>query len=470
MDNIDLAKSLLNNSADTLKPNTSQSNLLPANNSTQITATAQSDSVNGYVTVQIDGENIDIPTTFNVLAGDECLVLIANRSPVCIGIIGRGDTNNANINNALSNAGEALENANNALNSVGRTNNILPYYLATGKGSNGIIVDKEEDGWFRIHGTTTASSSTSGYAHAVWTKGDYVTLHSGKSYTFSVELDGDFTFGTSTLRPQLRYYYDGTYSTAYAYPLQPATFQLAHDDTQTTAIRVALTRATGVDLADVDFRIRFKLEEGTLATPWNYTILDISEASRVATNYMEFVENTGLIIGDHTASTLGKNTLIDANGMSIRSGTTELARFNSDKIELGKNSSNAVIEFLNNKGSMSYEQQGGRFLLKSGDNTTIRAEKEYSTPSGTIYFNADVSSNCYYENGGADFSSSSLSASRNKWNYVEQKDEIAEMSVIAQHDGVYVYHNDGEHFGTGTLLKSRPFRKLWSGKVARVET
>ena len=62
---------------------------------------------------------------------------------------------------------------------------------------------------------------------------------------------------------------------------------------------------------------------------------EADKAAKVATNYIDFVNGIGLIVGDMTTGTLGKNTLIDANGMAVRSGSTELARFGKDKAFIG---------------------------------------------------------------------------------------------------------------------------------------
>ena len=68
------------------------------------------------------------------------------------------------------------------------------------------------------------------------------------------------------------------------------------------------------------------------------------EAAKVATNYMNFVNNKGLIVGDMTTGTLGKNTLIDASGMAVRDGENEMARFGAESSHIGVfDSANFVI-------------------------------------------------------------------------------------------------------------------------------
>ena len=73
------------------------------------------------------------------------------------------------------------------------------------------------------------------------------------------------------------------------------------------------------------------------------------DASKVATNFLAFEEGTGLIVGDMTEDTLGANTLISANGVAIRNGDTELAKFGPNSVELGKNNANAEIRMRNDQ-------------------------------------------------------------------------------------------------------------------------
>lgn len=90
-----------------------------------------------------------------------------------------------------------------------------------------------------------------------------------------------------------------------------------------------------------------KLELGTKATDWTPAPedvdTDVANAAKTATNYMSF-SNNGLVVGDMTASKLGNNVLIDSDSVDIRNGTTVLASYKADSVELGKNSRNAVID------------------------------------------------------------------------------------------------------------------------------
>lgn len=71
-----------------------------------------------------------------------------------------------------------------------------------------------------------------------------------------------------------------------------------------------------------------------------------NNAAKTATNYLKFDSN-GLVVGDQTAGTLGKNVLIDADSVDIRTGSTILASFGSNSISLGKNSTASAIKMCN---------------------------------------------------------------------------------------------------------------------------
>lgn len=83
---------------------------------------------------------------------------------------------------------------------------------------------------------------------------------------------------------------------------------------------------------------------------WSVTLetarQEASDAAKTATNFMGFDSN-GLVIGDRTANTLGKNVLIGNDSINIRNGSTVLAEFAEKLIAIGKGSPNAVIDFLN---------------------------------------------------------------------------------------------------------------------------
>lgn len=77
-----------------------------------------------------------------------------------------------------------------------------------------------------------------------------------------------------------------------------------------------------------------------------------SNAAKTATNYLGF-SSSGLVVGDMTASTLGKNVLIDSDSVDIRNGSTTLASFGATKITLGQNAENSSIDLCDGAGTIS---------------------------------------------------------------------------------------------------------------------
>lgn len=88
---------------------------------------------------------------------------------------------------------------------------------------------------------------------------------------------------------------------------------------------------------------------------------EASVAAKTATNFMGFDSN-GLVVGDRTANTLGKNVLIGADSVNIRNGSTVLAEFAEKLIAIGKGSPDAVIDFLNGLFRISTINDSGAHL------------------------------------------------------------------------------------------------------------
>lgn len=68
----------------------------------------------------------------------------------------------------------------------------------------------------------------------------------------------------------------------------------------------------------------------------------VDNAAKTATNYLNF-SSSGLVVGDMTASTLGKNVLIDSDSVDIRNGDKVLASFGAKEVTLGQNAADSVI-------------------------------------------------------------------------------------------------------------------------------
>ena len=77
-----------------------------------------------------------------------------------------------------------------------------------------------------------------------------------------------------------------------------------------------------------------------------------NNAAKTATNYLNF-SNSGLVVGDMTTSSLGKNVLIDSDSVDIRNGTNVLASFGANKVTLGQNSADSVIDLCDGAGKIS---------------------------------------------------------------------------------------------------------------------
>lgn len=148
-----------------------------------------------------------------------------------------------------------------------------------------------------------------------------------------------------------------------------------------------------------------KLEEGNKATDWTPAPEDVeadattkannakseaisaaatdatnkaNAAAKTATNYMNFANN-GLTIGNMTASTLGRNVLIDSDSVDIRNGSTVLASY-GENISLYKDG----VEAFTIKDSE---------LLKNAVNlnATYKSSSSTVTSSGTEIISSSVS-------------------------------------------------------------------------------
>lgn len=93
-----------------------------------------------------------------------------------------------------------------------------------------------------------------------------------------------------------------------------------------------------------------KFEVGNKATDWTPAPEDVDndifDASKTATNYMKF-DGNGLSVGDMNGASLGKHVNINSESVDVRNDSKVLARFASDRLELGKDNPEAEIDFCN---------------------------------------------------------------------------------------------------------------------------
>lgn len=129
-----------------------------------------------------------------------------------------------------------------------------------------------------------------------------------------------------------------------------------------------------------------KLEKGETVTEWSAAHEDASFAAKTATDYMNF-STSGLVIGDMTTSTLGKNILIDSDSVDIRSGETVRASFGEDYLYLAKHSRNATIDLCNglaklyHKSRLSYDTL---FVIETPNATEIRGTSDPLCITSTV--------------------------------------------------------------------------------------
>ena len=91
----------------------------------------------------------------------------------------------------------------------------------------------------------------------------------------------------------------------------------------------------------------FKFEKGDKATEWSPAPEDTASAAKVATNYLNFSSANGLVVGNHTASSLGANVQITSSGVNIRKNTTVWSSWTANRLEFFAGGKSALV--LNNE-------------------------------------------------------------------------------------------------------------------------
>lgn len=97
----------------------------------------------------------------------------------------------------------------------------------------------------------------------------------------------------------------------------------------------------------------------------------ISEAAKVATNFMKYIEGLGLVVGDMRGNTLGQNALLDANGMCVRNNNSEIVRFGITDIKVVSEDGDPIY---NGTGSVVKSQNNivvSTQQTKDADNTNV---------------------------------------------------------------------------------------------------
>lgn len=104
---------------------------------------------------------------------------------------------------------------------------------------------------------------------------------------------------------------------------------------------------------------RFK--KGTVKNFWlqNKKIIN---AAKTATNFIDYIDGVGLIVGDMRGNALKQNTLLDAYGMAVRNGNSEIVRFGT-----------APIVITNTDGDKTYEGSGS--VMQSNRNIVVSTQQ-----------------------------------------------------------------------------------------------
>ena len=133
------------------------------------------------------------------------------------------------------------------------------------------------------------------------------------------------------------------------------TGNLTSPPTDDTAANEASKTATKVKKSYENFK--YATEEN-----FNGQEEKISEAAKVATNFMKYIEGLGLVVGDMRGNTLGQNALLDANGMCVRNNNSEIVRFGITDIKI-----------VNEDGEPIYSGTGS--VVKSQNNIVVATQQ-----------------------------------------------------------------------------------------------
>ena len=111
-------------------------------------------------------------------------------------------------------------------------------------------------------------------------------------------------------------------------------------------------------------KVKKSYENFKYATNENFNSQEskILEATKVATNFIKYIDGLGLIVGDMRGNTLDQNTLLDSNGMAVRNGSSEIVRFGT-----------APIVITNTDGDKTYDGSGS--VMQSDRNIVISTQQ-----------------------------------------------------------------------------------------------
>lgn len=107
----------------------------------------------------------------------------------------------------------------------------------------------------------------------------------------------------------------------------------------------------------------------------------IINAAKTATNFIDYIDGVGLIVGDMRGNTIKQNTLLDAYGMAVRNGNSEIVRFGT-----------APIVITNTDGDKTYEGSGS--VMQSNRNIVVSTQQ---TNPDNIHGGGKAALELYYD-------------------------------------------------------------------------
>lgn len=130
-----------------------------------------------------------------------------------------------------------------------------------------------------------------------------------------------------------------------------------------TRADTALTKAAQAEITASGFSVAITEAQQTA-----------DDAKKVATNYLSYTAAGGLVVADQVEDELGDNVQIKPGSVNIRSGETTNASFTSNKISLGLNGADSVIDFCNGLGEVNYHLNGD---IENGVGTGIQLSSPF---------------------------------------------------------------------------------------------
>lgn len=174
-------------------------------------------------------------------------------------------------------------------------------------------------------------------------------------------------------------------------------------------------------------KVKKSYENFKYATEENFNSQEekISEAAKVATNFMKYIEGLGLVVGDMQGNTLRQNVLLDANGMCVRNNNNEIVRFgitdikvvneDGDPIYSGagsvvKSKNNIVVSTQQTKDASDTNVGGKAALELYYDSVKDKVGLSLSVKSGTSYTDLyeSIGNGIYADNSNAKIVSSDV--------------------------------------------------------------